>query len=605
MKKIFYCLCAASAMLFTACSDEAVNAPVEGESLVTITTQLPADLGTRTFGDGMTATNLTYAVYEKDSQTPLIVSTDQVTFSGLTATVNLRLANGKSYDLVFWADAADAPYTFNAASQTVSINYDGVTSNLENRDAFFAHEDDLLVNGTINKTIQLKRPFAQLNIGATDYAEATDAAFTTTSSAVMVNHVANALNIHTGDATGDETITFADAAVPADTERFPVDGVNADYLAMNYLLVDDTKQLVDVEFTAKSTKGETITRSYANVPVQRNYRTNIYGNILTEEANFNIVIAPEFATPDYGPVEVATAADLATAVTAGMPIKLTADVALTSTLTIPAGKEVTIDLNGKTLKTTPESAVSVEDGSVLNLSDGKVSSTTQGEAYSSICVGNTGKVTVDNVQFVSDGSLFLVADYSDVTIKNSSLKAQAWCVATNASTPTQNPTILLENCTFESETPVMVNVPSSLTLDGCTLNGRWQGLMVRGGTAVIKNSHINVNYAAADAATMATKYASRNWGSGNNVPVAAATFGNRTTNAYQYATNVTVENSNFNVQGDNASLFPAVYIYANSGDGIGVTLTYDAATTFTGGSKNIAVGSTNVKINGTAATVTE
>ena len=121
MKKIFYCLCAASAMLFTACSDEAVNAPVEGESLVTITIQLPADLGTRTFGDGMTATNLTYAVYEKDSQTPLIVSKDQVTFSGLTATVNLRLANGKSYDLVFWADAAGSPYTFDAAAQTVKL----------------------------------------------------------------------------------------------------------------------------------------------------------------------------------------------------------------------------------------------------------------------------------------------------------------------------------------------------------------------------------------------------------------------------------------------------------------------------------------------------
>ena len=119
-KKLIYCLCA-SAMLFTACSDEAVNAPVEGESLVTITTQLPADLGTRTFGDGMTATNLTYAVYEKDSQTPLIVSKDQVTFSGLTATVNLRLANGKSYDLVFWADAAGSPYTFDAAAQTVKL----------------------------------------------------------------------------------------------------------------------------------------------------------------------------------------------------------------------------------------------------------------------------------------------------------------------------------------------------------------------------------------------------------------------------------------------------------------------------------------------------
>ena len=298
MKKIFYCLCAASAMLFTACSDEAVNAPVEGESLVTITAQLPADLGTRAFGDGTTAKTLTYAVYEEGQQHPLIVKEDEVAFSaGLTTTVNLRLANGKKYDLVFWADAADAPYTFDADNQTVSINYASVTSNLENRDAFFAHEDALHVTGTINKTIQLKRPFAQLNIGATDYAAAETAAFKTASSAVKVNHVANAINIRTGVATGDKTITFADAPVPDDTERFPVDGVNADYLAMNYLLVDDTKQLVDVEFTATSTQAETITRSYANVPVQRNYRTNIYGNILTEEANFNIEIVPGFDEP--------------------------------------------------------------------------------------------------------------------------------------------------------------------------------------------------------------------------------------------------------------------------------------------------------------------
>ena len=297
-KKLIYCLCA-SAMLFTACSDEAVNAPAEGESLVTITAQLPADLGTRAFGDGTTATKLTYAVYEAGQTDPRIISTDEVTFSDLTATVNLRLANGKSYDLVFWADAPGSPYAFDANAQTVNINYNGVTSNLEKLDAFFANEKNLQVNGTINKTIQLKRPFAQLNIGATDYAEATDAAFTTASSAVKVNHVANAINIRTGVATGDETITFADAAVPADTETFHVTGVDADYLAMNYLLVNDAKQLVDVEFTATSTQNEKITRSYANVPVQRNYRTNIYGNILTEEANFNIEIVPDFETPDY------------------------------------------------------------------------------------------------------------------------------------------------------------------------------------------------------------------------------------------------------------------------------------------------------------------
>ena len=276
---------------------------------------------------------------------------------------------------MFWADAADAPYTFDADNQTVSINYASVTSNLENRDAFFAHEDALHVTGTINKTIQLKRPFAQLNIGATDYAAAETAAFKTASSAVKVNHVANAINIRTGVATGDKTITFADAPVPDDSETFHVTGVDADYLAMNYLLVNDDKQLVDVEFTAKSTKGETITRSYANVPVQRNYRTNIYGNILTEEANFNIEIVPDFETPDYNfkVVEVATAADLATAVAAGGAVKLTADIALPATLSIPAGKEVTIDLNGKKLTNASTQNFAIEvNGAVVIEGNGEV-----------------------------------------------------------------------------------------------------------------------------------------------------------------------------------------------------------------------------------------
>ena len=596
-KKLIYCLCA-SAMLFTACSDEAVNAPVEGESLVTITAQLPADLGTRAFGDGTTATNLTYAVYEAGQTDPRI--TGNATFVDLKTTVNLRLANGKSYDLVFWADAAGSPYTFDARTQTVSINYAGVTSNLEKLDAFFANEKSLQVNGTINKTIQLKRPFAQLNIGAQDFVDAQKAGFEATQTKVTVDKVYKTLNLLTGDVKDETTVTYDLANLP--TEDFPVSLTpKAKYMSMDYLLVAADKALTNVTFTATN-GSHNIERHYANVPVQRNFRTNIYGNILTEDANFNIEIVPGFETPDYD-IVISSESDLQNAAAHGGNAVLANDVTITSHLRVNSAEPLNLNLNGKSLITTPDYMVVVSGD--LNLTNGKVSSTTQGEAYSSIYVGNTGKVTVDNVQFVSDGSLFWVADDSNVTIKNSSLKAQAYCVATNASTSTQNPTILLKNSTFESETPVLVNIPCSLTLDGCTLNGRWQGLMVRGGTAVVKNSHINVNYAAADAATMATKYASRNWGSGNNVPVAAATFGNRTTNAYQYATNVTVENSNFNVQGDNATLFPAVYIYANSGDGIGVTLTYDAATTFTGGSKNIAVGSTNVKINGTAATVTE
>ena len=599
MKKLFLGLLAGVAMLFTACQDEEVKAVVDGDTTVAITAQLPTGVSTRAYADGTTATKLTYAIYETGQTTPLI--TGNATFDDLKTTVNVRLVNGKTYDMLFWAQADGAPYTFEPTTQKVTVNYTAPVGQDEKRDAFFKAER-LTVDGTIDKTIQLKRPFAQLNVGAQDFDAAKTAGFEATQTTVKVDNVYTTLNLLNGTVEGETSVTYIAAALP--TEDFPVRLTPAaKYMSMDYLLVADDKALTNVTFTA--TNGtHNVERLYTNVPVRRNYRTNIYGNILTEEANFNIEIVPGFETPDYD-IVISSESDLRNAAAQGGNAVLANDVTMTNFLIVTAAEPLNLNLNGHKLSTTPENAVYVRTGGKLNLSNGKFSSATQGEAYSSIVVEGNGEMDVDNVELKSDGSLFLMGDYGKLTIKNSSLKAQAWCVATNASTPTQNPTILLENCTFESETPVMVNVPSSLTLDGCTLNGRWQGLMVRGGTAVIKNSHINVNYAAADAATMATKYASRNWGSGNNVPVAAATFGNRTTNAYQYATNVTVKNSDFNVQGDNASLFPAIYIYANSGDGIGVTLTYDANTTFNGGSKNIAVGSTNVKINGTAATVTE
>ena len=300
MKKIFYCLCAASAMLFTACSDEATSASNGKESIVSFTTELPENINTRAFADGLTATKLSYAVYEKDSQTPLVVSKKQVTFdSNRKATVNLRLANGKSYDILFWADAPTSPYTFDENAQTITVDYNA-TANDETRDAFFWAEKDLAVNGAVAKDILLYRPFAQVNVGAQDYDAATTVAFKTVKSEFKVNTVYTTLNLHSGEVSNETAATFALSNIPAGTETFPVVLTPAaKYLAMNYLLMAKDKELVDVTFTAQAEDGAEITRNFNNIPVQRNYRTNIYGNILTETADFNIQIVPEFNNPDF------------------------------------------------------------------------------------------------------------------------------------------------------------------------------------------------------------------------------------------------------------------------------------------------------------------
>ncbi|MDD6622196.1 MAG: hypothetical protein PUE90_05720, partial [Bacteroidales bacterium] len=245
-KKLLLGMLAGAAMLFTACQDEEVKAVADGDTAVTITAELPSGVSTRAYADGTTATKLTYAIYETGQNTPLI--TGDATFVDLKTTVKARLANGKTYDLLFWAQADGAPYSFNPATKKVTVDYTAAVGQDEKRDAFFKAET-LTVNGTIDKTIQLRRPFAQLNIGAQDFEDAKKAGFEATQTKVTVDNVYTTLNLLTGAVEGETAVTYDLADLP--TEGFPVSLTPAaKYMSMDYLLVADDKALTNVTFTA-------------------------------------------------------------------------------------------------------------------------------------------------------------------------------------------------------------------------------------------------------------------------------------------------------------------------------------------------------------------
>lgn len=64
IEKYLYTGCVAALLLTTACFSEDVAPVVEQESLVSFTVQLPADIQSRAYSDGLTARNLTVAVYD-------------------------------------------------------------------------------------------------------------------------------------------------------------------------------------------------------------------------------------------------------------------------------------------------------------------------------------------------------------------------------------------------------------------------------------------------------------------------------------------------------------------------------------------------------------
>lgn len=341
---------AAAALLVTSCNDEMDNGLKTGdEGTVTFTAQLPSEMGTRAFADGLTAKHLQYAVYEAGQSTPLPVFGDETTVVGeaemvnLKKSVTLKLTSGKSYDVIFWADATtDSPYTFNPASQEVSVDYSKVNNNSDNCDAFFKKET-ITASGNQSVDVKLTRPFAQVNIGTDDFDAAKASGLEVTQTEVVAKAFAT-LNLATGKVADEADRTFTMKAIPTASDgEFPVAG-GYKYLSMDYLLVGADKATVDVAFNY----GGPQSRTFTNVPVQRNYRTNIYGSLLTNTTDFNVVIEPAFATTNYNLGALYTASQIGGAVT------LSDNVDFDRTIAVQPGKTMSVNLNGKTVKNTTD-----------------------------------------------------------------------------------------------------------------------------------------------------------------------------------------------------------------------------------------------------------
>lgn len=313
MKKMLYLSAiGCTALLAASCTNEDVP-PGSGDSgMAVFTVRLPEAPGSRSFGDAPANQQLNVAVYEAGKTDKALLRSvngvsdeglEIIQFSdnGLTATVKVPLVKNMAYDLVFWSqDKTAHPYTFTENGQTLTVDYGegNVFPNYaDDRDAFFASVSVTSGDAVQSRPVELKRMFAQLNIGTSDLAEYT-AAGGSDSFGVSVSGVSNTLDLRTGKVSGTtEILTAGTAPMPSSGTAFPaVSGYtgNLDYLAMAYILVGDgtqNKGNVNVSLYADGKEGFAV---YNSVPLQMNYRTNIYGALLTNPEAFNVVIEPGF-----------------------------------------------------------------------------------------------------------------------------------------------------------------------------------------------------------------------------------------------------------------------------------------------------------------------
>ena len=372
-KKLFFGMFVAAGMLLaTSCSkDELKTASSGNEAQVTFSLGLEGHIATRAISDGKSADKLVYAVFNENGERISTFQKEEISTS-FPATVTLTLAKGQTYKVAFWAQDADCSAYDVDDNMNVKVSYENATNNDETRDAFFKTTEAFTVTGSTSMDVVLKRPFAQINVGVeqTDWTAAVASGVTIQNSSVIIQNAATKINLITGAVSEPTKVTYSLATIPVEDLKVDVngdknigDGEIYKWLSMSYILVDDESEteggqgagkatLEGLKFTFQPENGNEITLEDGlnSVPVQRNWRTNILGKLLTGDITFNISI-DEMYEGDYNHVVVSSAQQLTEALADPEITSIVLENDLTGTnVNITSAKE--IDLNNNTLQVT-------------------------------------------------------------------------------------------------------------------------------------------------------------------------------------------------------------------------------------------------------------
>lgn len=304
MKRTIAFIFAAAALLcFSSCQKDAH--PTDGEEIeATFTITVPEGIQTRSYSDGTKATQLYYAVY--DGNKYLKGNDEALVMENLKKTVTIKLVKNYTYNIVFWAQAADAPYALDMQNATMTVKDYAGPANNDKRDAFYR-----CISYTYSSQptdVDLYRPFAQINFASSDYDDVVSLLGHTMTSTMVIKGLPDVLNLLDGTlGTSTKDTQFTASAVPATPiapatvgEKISINGDSDTYgyVAMNYVLAPNSENELKDVTGIFNYNGKSLEIEVANVPYRRNWKTNIYGAMFTENAELTVKIVKDF-TDDY------------------------------------------------------------------------------------------------------------------------------------------------------------------------------------------------------------------------------------------------------------------------------------------------------------------
>ena len=306
MRKLIYCAAALATALFAgSCQQELLDTAVQGNT-VTFSVKIP-EVSTKAVAVGNDASminDLVYAVYKTtagsvdqaladwDGTTTFLYAVNSVDprFSDKsTDVVNVELLNDQNHIVLLWAQHADVWVSQHGdAIDLTNITYPSeleVSAGCADKYAAFSGVKFIEANDKTNtQPIELTRPFAQINIATVKPA---NYAVVINGTTVTVNEAGDNFNVASQLPTETEDVTYEWAGKVYE-EKLSANSQEYDhYLAMGYVFAAGN---VSVDYTIVTEGHGTITNTISNVPVAKNYRTNIIGNLLTSDVDYNVVL---------------------------------------------------------------------------------------------------------------------------------------------------------------------------------------------------------------------------------------------------------------------------------------------------------------------------